>query len=93
MNLVRNSLLPLDGIESVISNTKQMSCTILPPAMSRGWDSKNAMRHRQDGQETPVFGLKHRETLIDRSKDAKRDVNLMTDFSQKNGTKLTPVRA
>lgn len=30
MNLVRNTLLPLDGIESVISNTKQMSCTILP---------------------------------------------------------------
>jgi len=37
MNLVRNSLLPLDGIESVISNTKQMSCTILTQEMSGGW--------------------------------------------------------
>jgi hypothetical protein len=93
MNLVRNSLLPLDGIESVISNTKQMSCTILPPAMSRGWDRENAMRYRQGGQATPVSRLKHREVSIGQSRDARRDVNLMTDYSQKTGTKLTPVRA
>jgi hypothetical protein len=93
MNLVRNSLLPLDGIEFVISNTKQMSCTILPPALSRSWGRQNAMRHRQDGPATPVSGLERGKGSTCQSRDAKRDVNLMTDFLRKTGTKLTPVRA
>jgi hypothetical protein len=93
MNLVRNSLLPPDGIESVISNTKQMSCTILTQGMSRGWGRENAMRHCQVGQEAPVCGLRRYVLRTSPIRDAVRDVNFMTDFSQKTGTKLTPVRA
>jgi len=93
MNLVRNSLLPLDGIESVISNTKQMSCTILPTAILISWNRKDAARYSKDGQATPVSGHYQRDVGADRIRDAERDVNLMTDSSHKTGTKLTPVRA
>jgi hypothetical protein len=93
MNLVRKSLLPLDGIESVIFNTKQMSCTILPTAISRGLGVENAMRYGQDGQATPVSRPEHHWVRIRLRVDAKRDVNFMTASSPKTGTKLTPALA
>jgi hypothetical protein len=93
MNRLRNSLLSLGGIESVISNTKQMSCTILPPAILISWNRQDAVRHGKDGPATPVSGHYQRDVGADRIRDAGRDVNLMTDFSYKTGKKLTLVRA
>jgi hypothetical protein len=93
MNLVRNSLFSVVGIESVIWNTKQMSCTTWPSAISRGGRKASARSHGKNGQQMATSGLKHREGRSWTSIVSMRYVNPMTVFALNTGTILTPPRA
>ena len=92
-NLVMNSLFPLVGIESVISNTKQMSCSNLTAHLSRGWGQWHAMRHGKNSHKMPTSGLKHRDARIRTGIVPMRDVNQVTVVRPNTGTNLTPPQA
>jgi hypothetical protein len=93
MNLVRNSRLLFGGIDFVISNTKQMSCTIWLSAISGGRQQMNAMRREQDGQAKPTSRHRGLEAVGFVKTARVRSVNFVTVAILDSGTKLTPLRA